>query len=219
VSATYGTTATLGTPTLTGVLEGDSVTPTVEIVSGSTPVALTAKTPAGTYAIEVGALSNANYTIAENGNTTGALTITPLLLTYSVANAYSTFGTTPTLGAATLIGVLPGDNVTATVGLFSGATPVALSSQTPPGVYSEEITLLSNANYAVAPAGDNPGSLTIQSPNGVSPAPLVAFASLPFIDYQLRPAAGRDFCGPQSVARHLHEHGAVDFGATGWSCR
>ena len=48
----------------------------------------------------------------------GQLTIDPLALTYSVADARSIFGTTPILGAATLSGVLPGDTVDPTVGAF-----------------------------------------------------------------------------------------------------
>ncbi len=53
----------------------------------------------------------------------GRLTIDPLALTYSVADARSIFGTTPILGAATLFGVLPGDTVDPTVGAFRGVTP------------------------------------------------------------------------------------------------
>ena len=65
-----------------------------------------------------------------------------------MANATSTYGTTATLGAATLFGVLPGDTVVPTVGAFSGTTPVALTPRTPAGVYSEEVTALSNPNYS-----------------------------------------------------------------------
>ena len=60
-------------------------------------------------------------------------------LTYSVANASSTYGTTATLGAATLIGVLRGDTVDPTVSAFSGATPVALGPRTAAGLYSEKV--------------------------------------------------------------------------------
>ena len=117
-SSTYGTTATLGAATLTGVLPGDTVDPTVGAFSGATPVALGPRTAAGLYSEEVTGLSNPNYSIASSGNTPGTLTISPLGLTYSVANASSTYGTTATLGAAKLTGVLPGDTVDPTSRVF-----------------------------------------------------------------------------------------------------
>jgi filamentous hemagglutinin family protein len=91
----------------------------------------------------------------------GRLTIDPLALTYVVADARSTYGTTPTLGAATLFGVLPGDAVDPTVGAFSGTTAVAIGPRTPAGAFSEEVTALSNSNYSVALSGNTPGTLTI----------------------------------------------------------
>ena len=166
-ASTYGTTATLGTATLTGVLPGDTVDPTVGAFSGATPVALGPRTAAGLYSEEVEGLSNPNYSIASSGNTPGTLTISPLGLTYSVANASSTYGTTATLGAATLTGVLPGDTVDPTVGAFSGATPIALGPRTATGLYSEEVTGLSNPNYSIASSGNTPGTLTI-SPLGLT---------------------------------------------------
>ena len=160
-SSTYGTTATLGAATLSGVLSGDTVDPTVGAFSGTTPVALGPRTPVGAYSQEVTALSNPNYTIAASGNTPGTLTIDPLALTYAVANASSTYGTTATLGAATLFGVLAGDTVAPTVGAFSGMTPVALTPRTPAGAYSEQATALSSPNYVIAASGNTPGTLSI----------------------------------------------------------
>ena len=130
-NSTYGTTATLGAATLFGVLSGDTVVPTVGAFSGTTPVALAPRTPAGVYSEQVTALSNPNYSISPSGNAPGTLTIDPLALTYAVANASSLFGTTPILGPATLFGVLPGDVVDPTVGAFRGLAPVALTPFTP----------------------------------------------------------------------------------------
>ena len=48
-----------------------------------------------------------------------------------------------------------------TVGAFSGATPVALGPRTAAGLYSEEVTGLSNPNYTIAPSGNSAGTLTI----------------------------------------------------------
>ena len=172
-NSTYGTAATLGAATLTGVLFGDAVNSTVGAFSGGTPVAVTSNTSAGSYSEQVTALSNPNYSIAATGNTLGQLTIAPLALTYAVADAHGTFGTTATLGAATLTGVLANDTVNATVGAFTGATPVALSPTTPVGKYSERVTSLSNPNYFISPNGDSPGVLTIdlQIRPGQTPGP------------------------------------------------
>ena len=66
-------------------------------------------------------------------NSAGRLTVDPLALTYTVADASSIFGTTPILGAATLFGVLPGDTVDPTVGAFRGSFQVPLNPFTPVG--------------------------------------------------------------------------------------
>jgi filamentous hemagglutinin family protein len=160
-NGTYGTTATLGAATLTGVLAGDVVTPTVGAFSGATQITLGPKTPVGPYSEQVTALSNSNYVLAASGNTPGTLTISPLALTYSVANANGTYGTTATLGAATLNGVVAGDVVTPTVGAFLGATPITLGAKTPVGLYGEQVTTISNPNYVLAVSGNTPGTLTI----------------------------------------------------------
>jgi hypothetical protein len=116
----------------------------------------------GPYAITV---AQGTFTVSDGYalvlDSAGLLTIDPLALTYAVADATSTYGTTPTLGAATLFGVLPGDTVDATVGVFSGTTQVTVGSRTPAGVYSEEVTGLSNSNYTIAASGNTPGTLTI----------------------------------------------------------
>ena len=160
-TSTYGTTPALGAATLFGVLSGDTVVPTVGAFSGATPVAVRPRTPAGVYSEQVTSLSNPNYAVAPSGNSPGTFTIGPKAVTYSVADASSIYGATPVLGPATLFGLLAGDTVVPTVGALSGATPVAVGPRTPAGVYSEQVTSLSNPNYAVAPSGNSPGTLTI----------------------------------------------------------
>jgi filamentous hemagglutinin family protein len=160
-NSTYGTTATPGAATLSGVFAGDTVNSTVGVFQGATPITLAAKTNAATYSELVTAITNSNYTLAATGNTPGTLTISPLALTYSVANASSTYGTTATLGAVTLNGVLAGDTVTPTAGAFSGATPIALGPKTNVGQYSELVTAITNPNYVLATSGNAPGTLTI----------------------------------------------------------
>jgi hypothetical protein len=76
-SSIYGTLATLGAATLTGVLPSDSVGATVGAFSGSTPVALAPGTAPGTYTEKVTEISNANYVLAISGNTPGVLIIQP----------------------------------------------------------------------------------------------------------------------------------------------
>jgi hypothetical protein len=91
----------------------------------------------------------------------GGLTIDPLAITYSVADASSVFGTTPILGAATLFGVLPGDAVDPAVGAFKGSLQIPLNPFTPVGKYLQMVTALSNPNYVIAASGNSPGTLTV----------------------------------------------------------
>jgi filamentous hemagglutinin family protein len=91
----------------------------------------------------------------------GRLTVDPLAISYSVADANSIFGTTPILGAATLFGVLPGDIVDPTVGAFKGSLQISLNPFTPVGQYLQTVTALSNPNYVIAASGNSPGTLTV----------------------------------------------------------
>ena len=151
-------------PGVTGAFLGDSASAvfsgTPDVTSlGSPARASVAGSPyqitvaQGTFAVSDG------YTLVLDS--AGKLTVAPLPITFSVADASSTYGMTATLGAAKLAGVLPGDTVDPTVGAFSGATPVGLGPRAAAGVYSEEITALSNPNYSIASAGNTPGTLTI----------------------------------------------------------
>ena len=127
--------------------------------------------PAGAYSEQVTALSSPNYVIAASGNAPGTLTIDPLAITFSVADASSIFGTTPLLGPATLFGVLPGDIVVTTVGAFLGAVPIALRPFTPVGQYAQLVTAISNPNYRIAPGPNFPGVLTVSAPTANPGAP------------------------------------------------
>ncbi|MBU3641842.1 autotransporter-associated beta strand repeat-containing protein, partial [Polynucleobacter sp. Fuers-14] len=93
-SANYGVLASLGSPTLTGIISGDTVTGAVSALSGGTPVTLSAATTAGTYTMSVTSLagtSAANYQISSTGNTSGTLTINKVALTVTAANATKTY--------------------------------------------------------------------------------------------------------------------------------
>ena len=92
----------------------------------------------------------------------GRLTIDPLAISYSVADACSIFGTTPILGATTLFGVLPGDTVDPTVGAFKGSLQIPLNPFTPVGQYLQMVTALSNPNYVIAASGNSPERLRLR---------------------------------------------------------
>jgi len=111
-------------------VNNDTVSATVSVST-----ALSATTNAGTYSETVSGLSNnpyGNYVLATSGNTPGSVTINPKALTWSVANVTGTYGTAVSTGAASLIGVVNNDTVSATVSVST-----ALSNTTNAGTYSE----------------------------------------------------------------------------------
>lgn len=158
----YGDAATYSA-TLTSILNGDSVTPVV--TATGTGGTVTTTTGIGTYTESVTSLSGpgaGNYSLAPSGNTTGTLTIVARPLTYSVANASSTYGTLATPGTVTLNGVVNGDSVGSTLSILSGSSSVTLAARTAAGTYTESVTgLTGNPNYTLASSGNTNGVLTI----------------------------------------------------------
>ena len=119
---------------------------------------------AGTYTIvPTGLWSNQQgYDISY---ATGTLTINPVLLTWGVADALSTYGTVPVPGTATLTGIVSGDDVTGTVGLFKGTKQITPSATLRPGKYKEKVIGLTgtdSANYTLSPTGNTTGTLKIR---------------------------------------------------------
>jgi filamentous hemagglutinin family protein len=170
-TSTYGNTPSLGNATLSGILFSDAVNPTVGISNGNGSVSVAANTPAGNYTQQVTGLTGAaasNYQLASSGNTQGVLTVQPATLTYAVANATSTYGTLPNLGALTLSGVIPSDvgNVTASVAALSAnGSAIVLANNTAAGNYTQQASNLSgsaSSNYLLASSGNTQGTLTIQ---------------------------------------------------------
>ncbi len=178
-TSTYGTLGGPGIVTLSGVSSSDSgsVFGTLELLSGTTPIALSAATPAGTYSeVVTGLIGSAagNYALAMSGNTGGSLVITPKPLNWSVGSHSVTYGTTPTHGTVNLSGIVGSDKVNGIVGAFNGNKPVTLSASTPVGTYSERITGLSGSaagNYTLASAGNSPGTLTVSAASTTPPPP------------------------------------------------
>ena len=166
-ASTYGTTATLGAASLTGVVQGDTIGGNVAISQAGTPVSLAFNTSAGVYQESVSGLTGAaasNYVLATSGNNVGALTINQKALTWSVADAASTYGTTATPGAASLTGVVQGDTIGGNVAVSQAGTPVSLAFNSAAGVYQETVSGLTGAaasNYVLATSGNTTGALTI----------------------------------------------------------
>lgn len=162
-SAAYGDALSNAT-TLNSVLSGDVVVPTLSAIKTSDssidlrPSVGTAYTAAVTA---LGGDAGGNYALQGSGNSAGSVTITPRPLTYSVANANSTYGTLATVGAATLSNVAYGETLAPTIGVFDGSTPVTLAAKTNAGSYAERVTALNNANYAIAGSGNTDGTLNI----------------------------------------------------------
>ncbi|WP_431051681.1 beta strand repeat-containing protein [Roseateles sp. L2-2] len=165
---TYGTASALPISVLAGVLSGDDVNGVVGLSSGGSSVLASARLAAGSYAASVTTLAGAaasNYVLAVSGNTDGVFRVDPKALTWSVADAGSTYGTLATLGVATLGGVLAGDVVTGTVAASAdGSTPFTLAANTRAGNYAEIVTGLGGAqagNYTLAVGGNATGRLVV----------------------------------------------------------
>ncbi|OWQ48889.1 hypothetical protein CDL60_03095 [Roseateles noduli] len=165
---TYGTASALPISVLAGVLSGDDVSGVVGLSSGGSPITASARLAAGSYAASVTTLAGAassNYVIAVSGNTDGVFRVDPKALSWSVADAASTYSTLATLGVATLGGVLAGDVVTGTVAASAdGSTPFTLAVNTRAGNYAEIVTGLGGAqagNYTLAVGGNATGRLVV----------------------------------------------------------
>ncbi len=171
-SSTYGTVATFGSASLLGVLPADDglVTPTIGLFSDNTQVSLSSTLPAGTYTEEVIVITGtaaSHYTLSATGNTFGTLTINPKALTWSVTDASFAFGSAPSIGTATLSGIVGSDDVHGIVEVSGNAGVVTVSPTTLDGFYTEKVVGLTGIaahNYSLASTGNSTGTLTIYSP-------------------------------------------------------
>ena len=160
-SMVYGGSVPTLSVNYTGFVNGDGVSSlaTAPVLAVHMPT----KPVVGTYAnaLTAAGASARNYKITYAA---GTLKITPRPVTWSVASVTSKYGTLPSLGQATLSGILSGDSLGVSLGVFIGSTRVALATTTPVGSYSEKVTGLtgaSAANYMLATSGNTPGTLTI----------------------------------------------------------
>lgn len=178
VTSTYGAQASLGKVNLAGILPGDigSVSPILGLFNGNTEVTLSPTLPAGIYTERVVGFSykgvpTGDYTLSSTGDILGTLTINPKVLTWSVPNTPSIFGTTPIPGQAMLTGIVGSDKVEGIVEVTTNNSDVFLSPTTPVGSYEESVVGLTGSaanNYVLASGGNMLGILTIVAPTGLN---------------------------------------------------
>jgi hypothetical protein len=159
-SSTYGTLATLGAVSLTGVQSADagSLSATVGLFNGNLAVALSPSLAAGTYSEEVVALTGSSagkYVLAATGNTMGTLTINPAQLSITVFDFSRTYGDpNPWWFSSRISGLKAGDDENS-VGLAYSTTGTRTAAV---GTYPISATITSQ-NYVVV--SNTSGTLTI----------------------------------------------------------
>lgn len=133
-TGTYGTLASTGTATLSGVLSGDSVSGGVGLTTSSgSSVTLAASLAAGSYTESVTSLSGtsaSNYSLASSGNTTGTLTISAaqVSLSSSVLTPFSPAPTTSSPSQSPVGGTTPAETPPPSAPApAAGEAPAALS--------------------------------------------------------------------------------------------
>lgn len=184
-SPTYEYGAPVPLVTLTGIVNGDSLAPVIDVPGvGGSPVLVSGVTAgtfqlsdrfqAGTHAYTLSGLLGAdaaNYTLASAGGTRdGVVTISPRTLTYACCDANSVYGSTPPGISIVLAGVLAGDTV-APLGVqitnpVGGV--VALDQRTDAGTYrisATGLTGLDAGNYVLATDGATNPTLIIDPLN------------------------------------------------------
>lgn len=165
-SGTYGTLASVGAATFSGIVAGDVVTGSVAATSQGSAIALTPVTPAGSYAAlltGVGGADAGNYQLAATGNASGVLTIAPKPITYTGTNLSQTYGLSA-LPAPALNGVVGADQVNAAVLVSGTGNEQGASGAVPTGSYwvdAASLTGASAANYTISLAGSNPSRVTV----------------------------------------------------------
>jgi filamentous hemagglutinin family protein len=118
LSRIYGAANPALTQTVSGLVNGDTVTGTAATNAG-------ASSNVGSYAITQGSLAaSANYTVSFTG---GTLTITPALLTVTAADARKTYGDSASLTGFLASGLLNSDSISSVV-LTSAGTGIGANA-------------------------------------------------------------------------------------------
>ena len=170
-AATFGTLASVGPLTLTGVVQGDMVTAVTQVRSGTTPVTLTTSTAAGTYISTVTGITGAsagNYVLAQTGNSNGLVTVNRAVLTAVVGSANRLVGQPNPVVPVTLTGATGGDTVASLAALVSVAGLPA--ADVAPGNYALGASATAGlTNYTLTVT---PGTLVV-NPAPSQPIPVV----------------------------------------------
>lgn len=158
----------LPTPSLVGVINGDSVDPLQSISYSNVTGAAspTGKPSVGYYSVRVGGLSGsgaANYELDPNGGQNNLVTIVPRELTYTGGTLNLTYGDGGTLPAFTFNGLLAGDSIN-TVPMIAGlGASETIDVHAPAGSYAVNVLFRTSPrdNYKLADSGHTPGVLNI----------------------------------------------------------
>lgn len=173
---TYGDASFVGSVDLSGVLDGDvgAVRELVSLTTASGPaitVPFGSTVRPGDYIASVGGLTGSragNYEIAATGNTDRAYTLARKPVTFFVGDTSHVYGSAVAPGAATLDGVINGDDVTGLVSTVLGNTPVSIVPRLRVGAYTQfvdEATGLAGAdagNYVLSVQHSRPGTMFVQ---------------------------------------------------------
>ena len=215
-SYTYGNAAVIS-DSLNGVLQGDVVSLTPEVVVSGNTVSPGAQTPAGTYQLS-GALAGASAADYYISSGTGAsLQIVRRPVTYVVSGGSSTYGNLFST-SYTLSNVVNGDTVGGTIGatLQGGSGSSAVSAGLNAGTYNLLVQTLTGSgasNYTIASTGDQAGVLTISPrPVGLSGTVSLTYgasAPLSLADgFTITNLFGSDVLTGQPVLTGVNSYGA-----------
>ncbi|HXQ63077.1 MAG TPA: MBG domain-containing protein, partial [Acidimicrobiales bacterium] len=163
---TYGDNPPAITPTVTGLLNGD----TVNVLTGlSCSTAATSSSPVGTYGTSCSGASDPNYTISY---TAGQMIVGAAPLVVTASSLSTTYGTQPTAVSPSYSGFLNGDTAASLTTQPTCST--AATSSSPVGTYDTSCSGATDPNYAITYVD---GSVT------VAPAPVMVTASSAYMVY------------------------------------
>ena len=184
-TSVYGGASTGGAVSLTGLLAGDVVSSVASLVNPLYSSSNHLKV--GSYnqtASTLSGVDSINYTLTPITTATPNFTVTPLLLSASIAGVNAPYGTASAPGAVTLTGGLSGDSLSSTASLVSAL--YSSSNHLNAGNYFQSASVLSgadagnysfsgvttpNANYVVSPLSLTASVAAVSQTYGIPNAP------------------------------------------------
>lgn len=164
-NTTYGTAAELPGFALSNIVAGDSISGSMAAFRVGVAYAPGAKTPAGSYVWGVDALTGlgaGNYLVSFAGSSLFPLNVAPKPVSWQVAGGSAVYGDALS-NTTTLQGVLPGDEVKGQLQAIDGSGN-AVARPVVGTAYTAAVTSLggtASGNYALQPAGNTAGGLSI----------------------------------------------------------